>query len=338
VSLETATYLDALVTSNPPGSDQLSTADDHIRLLKACLQRTFPNIDAAVSATPAQLKAAALGETSVSFAQSASFAISANYAASAGAAVSAQFATSATNATSAKFATSATNATSAKFATSATNATSAVFATSATNATSARFATSAAAATSAQFALSANRAGSAVGAQSAQFATSATRATSASYADSAGYASNVETKYKATGEDVISSTTYQDDDELAGFTLVGNSNYAIEAFLPFHHGGGDLKINLDFSQVPSMGDLMYHAAGADGAGSAYYDGTSFSASSDLAILGVTSGANGGGVLVTASFRSNSAGGTLTLQWAQRVSDTDATQIRQGAWMRVTRID
>ncbi len=51
MALETATYIDALVVTNPDGADQLSTADDHIRLLKACLQRTFPKIDGAVSAS-----------------------------------------------------------------------------------------------------------------------------------------------------------------------------------------------------------------------------------------------------------------------------------------------
>jgi hypothetical protein len=35
MSLETATYIDALVVSNPDGADARSTADDHLRLIKA---------------------------------------------------------------------------------------------------------------------------------------------------------------------------------------------------------------------------------------------------------------------------------------------------------------
>lgn len=53
MSLETATYIDSLVTSNPDGTDQRSTADDHLRLIKACLKRSFPMIGGAVSASAA---------------------------------------------------------------------------------------------------------------------------------------------------------------------------------------------------------------------------------------------------------------------------------------------
>jgi len=55
MALEAANYIDGLVATNPPGSDQASTADDHLRLLKSVLKNTFPNINGAVNATPAQL-------------------------------------------------------------------------------------------------------------------------------------------------------------------------------------------------------------------------------------------------------------------------------------------
>lgn len=51
MGLETATYLDALVVSNPDGADARSTADDHLRLIKASLKRTFPQLGGAVSAS-----------------------------------------------------------------------------------------------------------------------------------------------------------------------------------------------------------------------------------------------------------------------------------------------
>lgn len=54
MALESATYLDDLVDTNPEGDDQRSTADDHIRLLKTVLQNTFPNITGVVSATQAE--------------------------------------------------------------------------------------------------------------------------------------------------------------------------------------------------------------------------------------------------------------------------------------------
>lgn len=55
MALETATYLGSLVTNWPLGSDQRSTADDHFRLIKGTLTRTFPNIDAEVSASAGEL-------------------------------------------------------------------------------------------------------------------------------------------------------------------------------------------------------------------------------------------------------------------------------------------
>lgn len=45
MGLETATYISELVTSNPVASDNKSQGDDHLRLIKAALQATFPGAD-----------------------------------------------------------------------------------------------------------------------------------------------------------------------------------------------------------------------------------------------------------------------------------------------------
>lgn len=55
MALETGTYISDLVATNPPGGDPVSQADDHLRLVKSTIKATFPNINAAVTATPAQL-------------------------------------------------------------------------------------------------------------------------------------------------------------------------------------------------------------------------------------------------------------------------------------------
>ena len=55
MAIETATYLTDLVSANPPGTDPLSQADDHIRLIKGVLKNTFPNLSSACNATPLQL-------------------------------------------------------------------------------------------------------------------------------------------------------------------------------------------------------------------------------------------------------------------------------------------
>lgn len=55
MALETATYINQLVQTNPLGSDPLADADGHLRLIKSTLKTTFPNITGAVTSTQAQL-------------------------------------------------------------------------------------------------------------------------------------------------------------------------------------------------------------------------------------------------------------------------------------------
>jgi len=46
MALESATYIDGLVITNPTGSDSISQGDDHIRLIKKVLKNTFPDATA----------------------------------------------------------------------------------------------------------------------------------------------------------------------------------------------------------------------------------------------------------------------------------------------------
>ncbi len=55
MALETASYVANLVESNPDGLDQRSTADNHLRLIKAALKRTFPKMDGPVSLSSVQV-------------------------------------------------------------------------------------------------------------------------------------------------------------------------------------------------------------------------------------------------------------------------------------------
>lgn len=55
MALESATYISDLVTTNPAGSDQKSTLDDHARLTKTVLKNSFPNVNSAVSASSTEL-------------------------------------------------------------------------------------------------------------------------------------------------------------------------------------------------------------------------------------------------------------------------------------------
>lgn len=55
MALESASFINQLVAINPTGADPKGQGDDHVRLLKRVLQATFPNLNSAVTVTPAQL-------------------------------------------------------------------------------------------------------------------------------------------------------------------------------------------------------------------------------------------------------------------------------------------
>lgn len=55
MALETATYIDGLVVTNPTATDPKSQGDDHLRLLKSTIKTTFPNITGAVTPTHTEL-------------------------------------------------------------------------------------------------------------------------------------------------------------------------------------------------------------------------------------------------------------------------------------------
>jgi microcystin-dependent protein len=58
MALESASYINGLVQTNPLGSDPIASGDDHIRLIKATIKNTFPNITGPVTANQAQLNTA----------------------------------------------------------------------------------------------------------------------------------------------------------------------------------------------------------------------------------------------------------------------------------------
>lgn len=145
MGLETATYIDSLVISNPDGTDARNTSDDHHRLIKACLKRTFPLVAGAISAShaaigyindlsgsaQAQLNALRDGSATALNAVNARYANSASYALHSSDAISASFAQSASFATLAGTATLALTANSASYAAIAGTATTAATATNA---------------------------------------------------------------------------------------------------------------------------------------------------------------------------------------------------------------
>ena len=63
MALESATHINGLNSSNPVATDAISAADDHLRLIKATLLATFPQLTGAMNATHTELNTVADGGT-----------------------------------------------------------------------------------------------------------------------------------------------------------------------------------------------------------------------------------------------------------------------------------
>lgn len=63
MAVEAATYVADLVSTSPTATDFIYEGDDHMRLLKAVLLASFPNVDGAVSLTHTQINAALRADT-----------------------------------------------------------------------------------------------------------------------------------------------------------------------------------------------------------------------------------------------------------------------------------
>lgn len=58
MALESGTYISDLVTTNPAAGDNVSVGDDHLRLLKALIKATWPNLTGAATFTQGQFNGA----------------------------------------------------------------------------------------------------------------------------------------------------------------------------------------------------------------------------------------------------------------------------------------
>jgi hypothetical protein len=72
MALETATYINGLVATNPTSTDNVGDGDNHIRLLKSSIKATFPNLSGAVSGTHTAINSAVVTANSATNANTAS--------------------------------------------------------------------------------------------------------------------------------------------------------------------------------------------------------------------------------------------------------------------------
>lgn len=69
MALDNAQFISELSITDPPGTDPVSEGDDQIRTTKRATQQSFPNINAAVTLTSAQLNQAAIKNEANTFTQ-----------------------------------------------------------------------------------------------------------------------------------------------------------------------------------------------------------------------------------------------------------------------------
>ena len=72
MALESSTYINGLVATNPTSSDNISDGDNHIRLLKSTIKATFPNVTGAVSGTHTAINSAVIAANAATNANTAS--------------------------------------------------------------------------------------------------------------------------------------------------------------------------------------------------------------------------------------------------------------------------
>jgi hypothetical protein len=145
---------------------------------------------------------------------------------------------------------------------------------------------------------------------------------------------DIETIVKAAGETISNSTTLQDDDELAGFTIAANATYAIEGMLRIGlKSASDMKISNSHSVAPDEFHLSLYA-GQDGAAIAT-GGHLF----DDADTGTITTDTDGDMMVymTGMLVQGGTGGTFTLQWAQNAAVAENTVLRPGSFISFRKI-
>jgi len=138
-------------------------------------------------------------------------------------------------------------------------------------------------------------------------------------------------KIKTTTTTRVSTTTLADDPELAGLAVEANARYRLDLYLDVESGTvPDIKI-----QLTGPAGFDYRAVIWNGGFSAAANFTSPTVLT-LACSGGTGGNSdrmvGAGWLTTGG-----TAGSITLQWAQSVSDPGNTALKNGSQLMLTRI-
>lgn len=122
----------------------------------------------------------------------------------------------------------------------------------------------------------------------------------------------------------VNDNTYADDPHMA-IPLDSNSHYTLKAFIYYNaHGTPDMK----FRFGAMTGATIAWGYDWDSTAQTVYTGTTA-----VTVVGVS--ANRAILLVGTVYTSNAV--TLAFQWAQNVSNANATTMKRGSWLEVTKL-
>lgn len=139
---------------------------------------------------------------------------------------------------------------------------------------------------------------------------------------------------KTADEQVVSSTTLQDDDHLS-LTVVAGGWYAVDAFLDVEGDpAGDLTLgwSLPAGATMSWTEGGISAGNTNNIGSIKLQRNDAATSSSVGIIAAGSSVRPAGRLTVGG-----TAGTLQLRWAQTASSVTPTIVKTGSWLRLTRI-
>ncbi len=147
-------------------------------------------------------------------------------------------------------------------------------------------------------------------------------------------AANEVTKVKTADESVISSANLQVDNHLFGWSLVAGKRYRFEAHLSYLQNVGNIKLRFVVTNAEQTGN--YALTAVTNASVSFLKNVNTLAAVTITTLTDNVPAS---IRITGFFQANaSAGGTLDFQWSQETSDSNATIIRAGSWITITRLD
>ncbi len=148
---------------------------------------------------------------------------------------------------------------------------------------------------------------------------------------------NTVTKFKTSTTSKATDITLADDPDLAGWALTTSKHYSIEAYLAYDQSVGNFQFKFDFSDTPVVLTHQMTTWASDETQTQYND-THIGIENTVSITTMVDG-EFVGLKIDGVFQANvTTGGTLDFQWAQDTSDGNNTRLKQGSWIRVSKLD